>query len=123
MANSVDPDQTPQNVASDLGLHCLVRPIFMNRIYLIEDALEEPQSQNSLPMTRRQTNHVIQNTRHKERQSNQLPLPNKMVAMHEAAGWVVNRTDRTEHLIWVYTSSLGQSVRMLKVILFIGLYC
>ena len=22
-ANSVDPDQTPQNAASDLGLHCL----------------------------------------------------------------------------------------------------
>ena len=26
MANSVDPDQTPQNAASDLGLHCLLRP-------------------------------------------------------------------------------------------------
>ena len=25
MAKSVDPDQTPQNVASDLGLHCLQR--------------------------------------------------------------------------------------------------
>ena len=23
LANSVDPDQTPQNAASDLGLHCL----------------------------------------------------------------------------------------------------
>ena len=23
MANSVDPDQTPHNAASDLGLHCL----------------------------------------------------------------------------------------------------
>ena len=23
LANSVDPDQMPQNVASDLGLHCL----------------------------------------------------------------------------------------------------
>ena len=23
-ANSVDPDQTPQNVASDQGLHCLL---------------------------------------------------------------------------------------------------
>ena len=30
MANSVDPDQTPQNVASDLGLHCLQRPICPN---------------------------------------------------------------------------------------------
>ena len=26
MANSVDPDQTPQNAASVLGLHCLLRP-------------------------------------------------------------------------------------------------
>ena len=25
-ANSVDPDQTPQNVVSDLGLHCLRLP-------------------------------------------------------------------------------------------------
>ena len=25
MANSVDPDQRPQSVASDLGLHCLQR--------------------------------------------------------------------------------------------------
>ena len=25
MANSVDPDQTPLNAASDLGLHCLLR--------------------------------------------------------------------------------------------------
>ena len=28
MGNSVDPDQMPQNVASDLGLHCLQRPIY-----------------------------------------------------------------------------------------------
>ena len=27
IANSVDPDQMPQNAASDLGLHCLKRPI------------------------------------------------------------------------------------------------
>ena len=27
MANSVDPDQMPHSVASDLGLHCLQRPI------------------------------------------------------------------------------------------------
>ena len=26
MANSVDPDQTPRSVASDLGLHCLLGP-------------------------------------------------------------------------------------------------
>ena len=25
MENSVDPDQTPQNAASDQGLHCLLR--------------------------------------------------------------------------------------------------
>ena len=24
VTNSVDPDQTPQNAASDLGLHCLL---------------------------------------------------------------------------------------------------
>ena len=27
MANSVDPDQMPHSVASDLGLHCLQTPI------------------------------------------------------------------------------------------------
>ena len=27
MANSVDPDQKLQSAASDLGLHCLQRPI------------------------------------------------------------------------------------------------
>ena len=30
MANSVDPDQMPHSVASDLGLHCLQRPIRPN---------------------------------------------------------------------------------------------
>ena len=28
MANSVDPDQTPHSAASDLGLHCLLRPVY-----------------------------------------------------------------------------------------------
>ena len=32
VANSVDPDQTPHIVASDLGLHCLLRPICPNII-------------------------------------------------------------------------------------------
>ena len=27
MANSVDPDQTKHSVVSDLGVHCLQRPI------------------------------------------------------------------------------------------------
>ena len=27
VANSVDPDQTPRSVASDLGLHCLIRSV------------------------------------------------------------------------------------------------
>ena len=27
MANSVDPDQTPQNAATDQGLHCLPMPV------------------------------------------------------------------------------------------------
>ena len=30
MANSVDPDQMPRSAASDLGLHCLQRPICPN---------------------------------------------------------------------------------------------
>ena len=30
MANSVDPDQMPHSVASDLGLHCLLRPVYPN---------------------------------------------------------------------------------------------
>ena len=27
VANNADPDQTPRSAASDLGLHCLVRPV------------------------------------------------------------------------------------------------
>ena len=34
MANSVDPDQTPRSAASDLGLHCLQRPICPSNQYL-----------------------------------------------------------------------------------------
>ena len=30
MTNSVDPDQMPHSAASDLGLHCLQRPICPN---------------------------------------------------------------------------------------------
>ena len=30
VANSVDPDQTPRSAASDLGLHCLLRPVCPN---------------------------------------------------------------------------------------------
>ena len=30
MTNHVDPDQMPQSAASDLGLHCLQRPICPN---------------------------------------------------------------------------------------------
>ena len=30
MANSVDPDQTASSEQSDLGLHCLLRPICPN---------------------------------------------------------------------------------------------
>ena len=30
VTNIVDPDQTPQNAASDLGLHCLLRPVCPN---------------------------------------------------------------------------------------------
>ena len=31
VANSVDPDQTLHSAASDLGLHCLVRPVCQTR--------------------------------------------------------------------------------------------
>ena len=30
VANSVDPDQMPHSVASDQGLHCLLKPICPN---------------------------------------------------------------------------------------------
>ena len=30
MANSVDSDQTPRSAASDLCLHCLLRPVCSN---------------------------------------------------------------------------------------------
>ena len=30
VANNVGPDQTPHSVSSDLGLHCLHRPVFPN---------------------------------------------------------------------------------------------
>ena len=30
MANSVDPDQMPRSAASDLGLHCLLRPVCLS---------------------------------------------------------------------------------------------
>ena len=30
MANSGDADQTPRSAASDLGLHCLIRPVCPN---------------------------------------------------------------------------------------------
>ena len=30
VANSVDPDETPRSAASHLGLHCLLRPVFLN---------------------------------------------------------------------------------------------
>ena len=44
MANSVDPDQMPHSVASDLGLHCLQRPICPNKGYYgIDICLNSPQ--------------------------------------------------------------------------------
>ena len=39
MANSVDPDQTPRSAASDLGLHCLLRPICPNRVFTVYDGI------------------------------------------------------------------------------------
>ena len=37
-ANNVDPYQTPHNVASDLGLHCL--PMTLFRVFLVRLCLE-----------------------------------------------------------------------------------
>ena len=35
MANSVDPDQTPLFAASDLGLHCLQKPLPILRVITV----------------------------------------------------------------------------------------
>ena len=35
-ANSVDPDQKQQNVASDQGLHCLPLLLFLDTSYILE---------------------------------------------------------------------------------------
>ena len=35
VVNSVDPDQTPHSAASDLGQHCLHRPVYSKRYSLI----------------------------------------------------------------------------------------
>ena len=35
VANSVDPDQTPQNAASDVGLHCFLRYIYEEMVNTI----------------------------------------------------------------------------------------
>ena len=37
-ANSVDPDQTPRSVASDLGLHCLAMSIWEARQFNVFSA-------------------------------------------------------------------------------------
>ena len=39
MANSVDPDQMRHSAVSDLGLHCLQRPICPNRVITINTIL------------------------------------------------------------------------------------
>ena len=35
MANSVDPDQMPHSAASDLGLHCLQKPVQNFRVITV----------------------------------------------------------------------------------------
>ena len=35
MANSIDPDQTPHSAVSDLGLHCLLRPVWLLRVITV----------------------------------------------------------------------------------------
>ena len=41
--NSVDPDQTPRSVASDLGQHCLLRSVYLNAKskYIYTDVSDE----------------------------------------------------------------------------------
>ena len=36
MANSVDPDPKPRSVASELGLHCLFRPVLKLRVMTVK---------------------------------------------------------------------------------------
>ena len=40
-ANSVDKDQMLYSVASDLGLHCLLRPIHPNTLYIVLFLIDE----------------------------------------------------------------------------------
>ena len=35
VANSIDPDQMPQSVASDLSLHCLLRSVLIPKVNLV----------------------------------------------------------------------------------------
>ena len=35
MANNVDPEQMPCSAASDLGLHCLQRPVSIHRVIMV----------------------------------------------------------------------------------------
>ena len=48
MANRVDSDQTPQNAASDLGLHCLLRPVsqLILRVSMVIYQIESPPLRN-----------------------------------------------------------------------------
>ena len=39
VANSVNPDQTPRFTASDLSLHCLLRPVYSNGVIWVYDML------------------------------------------------------------------------------------
>ena len=41
IANSVDPDQTPQNAASDLGLHCLPMSLLRENATITKQSLPE----------------------------------------------------------------------------------
>ena len=40
--NSVDPDETPRSAASHLALHCLFRPVCLNKYGKYRDTQERP---------------------------------------------------------------------------------
>ena len=44
IANSADPNQPPQNAASDLGLHCLLTVISIQKIIKVKTFIRNPQN-------------------------------------------------------------------------------
>ena len=52
-ANSVDPDRTPQNAASDQGLHCLPTPLSEYQVYTVK--CDSPRSPHPFTSTKTYT--------------------------------------------------------------------